>query len=223
MKKYAIYPIIMSVLALLGFVAVLILFAGAVEPLWGRMMLLIIPALFLGTVAIFAAKGKLGVASTTALTTVLSVALLLASIFYTFLLSVWTSTTVTIDVRYYSRAYGQVDDIKYVRNSFPKSIPSDAKDVKFSYSPQFLQGGEVFELSYTTTADKIAEWKAKLEYRATWVGSNEKWCNENGWSSDGIDATRYQLYLNGGFNHGEICYVLIDEAANRITFYYSVW
>lgn len=223
MKKYAIYPIIMSALALLGFVAVLILFAGAVEPLWGRMMLLVLPALSLGIVAFFAAKGKLGVASTTALTTVLSVVLLLASVFYTFLLAIWTSNTVTTDVRYYSRAYGQIDDVKYVRNTFPKTIPADAKDVEFSYSPQFLQGGEVFNLSYTTSAEKISEWKGKLEYRATWIGSNEKWCNENGWSFDGVDATRYQLYLNGGFNHGEICYVLIDEAANRITFYYSEW
>ncbi len=223
MKKYALYPIIMSAIALLGFVAVLILFAGAVEPLWWRMMFLIIPALSLGTVSIFALKGKLGVTGTTVLTTVLSIVLLLASIFYTVILSIWASTTVTTNPRYYSRAYDQIDDVKYVRNIFPKSIPADAKDVEFSYSPQFLQGGEVFELSYITSAEKISEWKAELGYKAAWVGSNEKWCNENGWSSDGIDATRYQLYWDGGFNHGEICYVLIDEGSNRITFYYSVW
>ena len=134
----------------------------------------------------------------------------------------WTFATVT-DVRYYSRAYEQIDDVKTVRNVFPKSIPADARGVEFSYSPQFLQGGEVFELTYTTSSETIAEWKALLEHNAVWVGSNEDWHNQNGWSSDGVDATRYQLYWDGGFNHGEMCYVLIEEESNRITFYYSNW
>ena len=59
--KYALYPIIMSICALLCFIAVLILFSGAVQPPWGRMMLLILPALLLGLLALCAAKGKLGV------------------------------------------------------------------------------------------------------------------------------------------------------------------
>ncbi len=223
MRKTFYYPIIMSVIALICFVGVLILFFDAVQPPWFGLMLLIIPAITLGTVAFLALKGKLSAGKTASLTTVLSIVLLIASIFYTLMLSIWTSTTVTTDVRYYSRAYAQIEDVKDVRDVFPKSIPAEAKKIEFSYSPQFLQGGEVFKLTYTTSAEKITEWKSKLEYNAVWVGSNEKWCNENGWSSDGIDATRYQLYWDGGFNHGEICYVLIDEVSNRITFYYSKW
>ena len=83
-RKYALYPIIMSACALLCFIAVVIVFAGVVQPLWGRMILLILPALILGIVAFFAAKGKLGASATTIWTTILSIVLLLASVFYFF-------------------------------------------------------------------------------------------------------------------------------------------
>ena len=74
-RKYALYPIIMSACALLCFIAVVIVFAGVVQPLWGRMAILVLPALILGVVAFFAVKGKLGVSATTIWTTILSIVL----------------------------------------------------------------------------------------------------------------------------------------------------
>lgn len=222
-RKYALYPIIMSICALLCFSVVLFLFAGAVQPLWGRIMLLVLPALLLGIVAFCAVSGKLDATSTTVWTTVLSIVLLLASVFYVCLLSVWTATTTTTDARYYSRAYAKIDELDAVQAVFPKSIPTDAKDVAFTYFPQFLQGGEVFELSYTTTDDAIRDWKTLLKEKAEWVGPNQNWHSENNWSFDGKNAMRFQLYWDGGFNHGEICYALMDEEMKQITFYYSRW
>ena len=222
-RKYAIYPTIMSACALLCFIVVIIAFAGVVQPLWGRMLLLILPALILGAVALFAAKGKLGVSATTIWTTILSIVLFLASVFYVILLGIWTATTTTTDIQYYTRAYAQIDEVDAVVEIFPKTIPADAKDVVFTYTPQFLQGGEIFELSYTTTNEKITEWTSLLIEEAEWIGSNHQWYSENNWSFDGVEATRYLLYWDGGFNHGEMCYVLIDESMERITFYYSIW
>lgn len=221
--KYALYPIIMSICALFCFIVVLILFSGAVQPLWGRMMILILPALLLGIIALCAAKGKLGVSATTIWTTILVIVLFLASAFYVSVLSVWTATTTTTDIKYYSRAYAQINEEDGVKEVFPKAIPADADDIAFTYFPQFLQGGEVFELSYTTTDKKLAEWTTILEREADWIGSNQKWHSENNWSFSGTDAMRYQLDWDGGFNHGEICYVLINAEMNRITFYYSQW
>ena len=222
-NKYALYPIIMSFCSLICFIVVLLFFATAVQPLWGKIMLLILPALILGVVAFCAVKGKLGVVATIVWTTTLSIVFLFISLFYIVFLSMETATTITTDIRYYSRAYAQIDELKEVREVFPKSIPTDAKNIEFSYMPQFLQGGEVFELSYTTTDDKLSEWSTLLEGNSEWVGSNQQWHNENDWSSDCVDATRYQLYCDGGFNHGEICYALISEELNQITFYYSIW
>jgi len=221
--KYALYPIVMSICALFCFILVLIVFSNAVQPLWGRIMLLILPALFLGIVAFCAAKGKLTPSATTIWTTVLVVVLFLASVFYVFILSVWTATTTTTDIKYYCRAYAQINEEDGVKEVFPKSIPADADDITFSYSPQFLQGGEVFELSYRATDEKLMEWAALLKNESDWIGSNQEWHTENNWSFNGIDTMRYQLDWDGGFNHGEMCYVLIDEEIGRITFYYSEW
>ena len=187
------------------------------------MMLLILPALFLGIVALCAAKGKLGVSATTIWTTVLVIVLFLASVLYVSILLVWTATTTTTDIKYYGRAYAQINEEDGVKEVFPKAIPADANDIVFTYFPQFLQGGEVFELSYTTTDEKLAEWAALLKRESEWIGSNQKWHTENNWSFHGVDTMRYQLDWDGGFNHGEMCYVLIDEETGRITFCYEEW
>ena len=180
------------------------------------MLILILPALILSFVAFFAVKGKLGVSATTIWTTILSIVLLLASVFYVFLLVIWTATTITTDIQYYSRAYAQIDEKDVVEKIFPEVIPADATDIVFTYTPQFLKGGEVFELSYTTTNEKLTEWTTLLQKEAEWISSNREWHSENNWSFDGVEATRYLLDWDGGFNHGEMCYVLIDDVLRFI-------
>ena len=53
-----------------------------------------------------------------------------------------------------------------VEKIFPEAIPADATDIVFTYTTQFLQGGEVFELSYTTTNEKLTEWTDILKKEA---------------------------------------------------------
>ena len=221
--KHALYPMIVSLIAFVCFAVVLVLFASTVQPLWGRLLLLIVPALVLGVVAWLAAKGKLGKSATAIWTTVLTVVLLLLSAFYVVMLYAWTATTTTTDVRYYSRAYHQIDDRDGVEDVFPASVPADAEEVSFIYHPQFLQGGEVFELSYTTTDEKLTQWKRMLREEAEWIGTNKEWEKDNGWFCDEDDGVLYQLSWDGGFYHGEICYVLINEETGCIKFYYSHW
>ncbi len=222
--NHALYPIIMSSCAFVCFLGVVLLMADTVQPLWGRTLLPLLPALILCAVGLFALKGKLNKNKTVILTTILAIVLFLASVFYFFLLSIWTATTETTDIRYYSRAYDEIDDEDGVKGIFPNVIPKFAADISFSYTPQFLQGGEVFELSYTTTDGDLSEWKSLLEKKAEWVGTNQQWHEENSRSIPGTDlSTRYHLYWDGGFNHGEMCYVLIDAETSRITFYYSEW
>ena len=122
MKKSAIYPIIMSSLALICFVAVLLFFSTFVQPPYLEASFLILPAVLLGAVAFCAAMGKISASLTAVLTTALSIVLLLASIFYVFLIGM--SFDNVTDVRYYSRAYAHLDDVKQVKSVFPKSIPS---------------------------------------------------------------------------------------------------
>jgi len=220
--KYALYPIIMSICAFVCFLGVVFIIAGAVQPRWGLTMVLMLPAVILGFVSVAAYKGKAGKAMTLILTTVLLLLLVPASMFYTLCLGFWISNETT-DIRYYTRAFAVVEDEDGVEGIFPEKIPADAKDIEFSYMPQVLQGGEVFELSYTTTDEKLAEWSVRLADEAEWVGSNKEWHESINWNFYDKDSTRYHLDWDGGYNHGEMCYVLIDEETNRITFYYSEW
>jgi len=177
----------------------------------------------LGSVGLLSLNGKLSMNKTVILTTILTIVLLLASMFYFFLLTIWTATTETTDIRYYSRAYDQIENEDGVEDVFPTRIPDDAENIDFSYTPQFLQGGEVFELSYTTTEEKLTEWKTVLTKEAEWIGSNKEWHEANHWGFHDEDSVRYHLDWDGGYNHGEWSYVLIDEDANRITFFYEDW
>lgn len=222
-QKHELYPMIMSICAFVCFLGVVVLMADTVQPLWGRTMLLLLPTVILGSVGLLSLNGRLSMNKTVILTTILTIVLLLASIFYFFLLTIWTATTETTDIRYYSRAYDQIEDEDGVEDVFPRRIPDDAENIDFSYRPQFLQGGEVFELSYTTTEEKLTEWKTVLTKEAEWIGSNKEWHEENHWGFHDEDSVRYHFDWDGGYNHGEMSYVLIDEEANRITFYYSEW
>jgi len=116
-KKYALYPLIMAVVAQLCF---LVIVTNTIQPLWGRTMILILPSLIFCTVGLFALSGKLSKDATIILTSVLTIFLFLASVFYVFLLSIWSANTETTDVRDYARAYDDIEDEKGVKNVFPK-------------------------------------------------------------------------------------------------------
>ncbi len=217
-NKFALYPIIMSILALLCAAVVIAAFAiDAVQPPLMELSLLLLPSLVLGAVALCAVKGRLGKPASFKLTTALSIMLLVLSALYLFLLSMTVATTETTDTRYYSRACAEIEDEEGVA-VFPKCIPENAQDVSFIYHPQFLQGSELLELSYTTTEDKLAEWISTLERKAVWTGKKEERHTSNNLSAD---ATIYEIYWNGEYNHSDICYVAIDKRAKQITFHYS--
>lgn len=220
-NKHAIFPITLAGLAFLCFLFIAGMMSSVVQPLWGKTMVLALPSLILALVGFLAFKGKLDSRRTKNLTAVLSVILVAASFAYMLFLSIWTATTETTDVKLYERAYQVIGDEDGVEGIFPKEIPADVENAAFRYHPQFLQGGEVFELSYTTTAEVLSDWDEFLKDNAKWVGSNEEW-QINHWGYGDEEATRYQLYWEDG-NHGETAYVLIDLTQNRITFFYEDW
>ena len=222
-NRYAMFPIIMAGAALLCFLVLFFHMTSAVQPLLGQVMVLILPFLILSTVAALALKGRLDRRKTIIVTCVLSITLVIASFVYTVFLSVLTATTVTTDVTFYTAAYEQIDEEDGVEGIFPAKLPADAEDISFLYHPQFLQGGEWFELSYTTTANALSDWKAFLTSKAEWSGPNREWEQMNHIGFYGEDSMRYQLHWDGGFNHGEMAYVLIDPTQNRITFHYEGW
>ena len=51
----------------------------------------------------------------------------------------------------------KIEDRNGVKGVFPQAVPTDAKAVSFRYNSAFLQGGEVFKLSYTVTEGKMSQ------------------------------------------------------------------
>lgn len=226
MKKFSnrsLFPFLMGTLALMCFLAVALVLSFSVVPPWGRMLPLILPAVSLFVIAFMSQKEKLSGRMTVVLTLIASVVLLTASFFYTVLLCVWTATADVENVKYYPKAYSQIKDGEAVEGIFPEAVPEGAEEVYFHYNAPFLQGGEMFELSYTASAGELSQWEDFLESKSEWVGSNEDWHRMNNWGFIGEDSTRYQLYWDGGYNHGEWSYVLINPSSSRITFRYEDW
>ena len=93
--RRAAFPFVMCGLAFACFLLVLAFMAKTVQPLWGRTLLLLLPSLLLFGVGVLARKGIPGPEKTAAVTAILTVVLLLLSIGYVFLLSIWTATTTT--------------------------------------------------------------------------------------------------------------------------------
>ena len=220
-NKHAIFPIVMAALAFLCFAFIAFSVAISVQPLWGRTMVLLLPSLILAFVAFLACKGKISPRAAENLTVFLSIVLIIGSFIYTIFLSVSMATTETTDVKFYTNAYRQINHEDSVNGVFPEKLPADAEEVSFRYHPQFLQGGEVFELSYTTSAEILSDWTAFLKDKAEWIGTNGEWHQTyRGYGEEG--AVRYQLYWEDG-NHGKEAHVLIDPYSNRITFFYEDW
>ena len=221
--KVWLLPFAAGGLAFVCFLAVMGFMAAAVQPLWGRTLVLLLPALVFCGVGAAARKGKLDPRAAAALTAVLAAVFLLLSVFYVFFLSIWTATTVTTGVKYYARAYAQIDGNEAVSAHFPASVPEDAREIEFYYTPRFLQGGEVFRLSYRATEDELARRSGLLQAAAEWSGPDEDWFRLHRQVGGHADSLRFQLFGSGFSNHGEECCVLIDPADGRIEFYYSNW
>ncbi len=223
-RKPTLFPLIMATAALLCFLAVVAAFAVyVVQPPWGALSLLLLPALILGAVCRGAYTGKLPADHVTGTTVGLSALFLFLSGGYLVFLLMLSSTTVTTHPLYYPRALAVIRHHPGVEAVFPERIPAEAEEVDFTYWPAFLQGGECLRLSLTLPEEALAEWTARLESAATWMGSDKAWHTENQWSGGEPDATRYLLYWDGGFNHGKWSYVLIYPTTRRITFFFEDW
>lgn len=221
--KHALFPFIIGILAFVCFLLVVLIFAvNTVQPPWGPILILLIPSLVFCVIGFLAWKGILSYKKTTVLTIILTIVFLVLSAFYVITL-MFLSAGATTETKYYERAYHQIVNNEYVKDYFPASIPEDARDVSFYYTPQFLQGGEEFRLSYITTEEKISEWTALLNDAAEWIGSDGEWhqINHRGFSDS--DSIRYHLYWDGGYNHGKECYVLVDSPTCKIEFIYEHW
>lgn len=131
---------------------------------------------------------------------------------------------------------------------FPRPIPEDATDIRFSFAPAFLQGGAHIQLRYTTDPATISSLYARFSKKATrtLIGGNK---NRHMNAKDGMPTTSfftsgsddrdfpddYELlcldqvieqedrppgsYWNHGASHG----VAISKKRNAIVYWAELW
>jgi hypothetical protein len=66
-------------------------------------------------------------------------------------------TTEVTNVMKYDNILNDYWSNSYLVSHFPRPIPSDANNIKFSFLPSFLQGSAHIQLRYSTSSNKIAE------------------------------------------------------------------
>ena len=220
-KRFVILPLVLAVLALLCFCAAfLILTYGVIKPLYDRILLLLLPTLIFLIIAYMGWEGTFTAKASTIITVFTAVVSLLGSIIFGVMLIFETAATSVTDPAYYVRIVQQLQGrpgLEY----FPDTLPDNAK---LYYTPQFLQGGEVFEVSLSMEEPDLRALCDTLEDAAQWYG------DKNGYlkltyhrlSSMKDSDTIYVLYQKGD-NHGEEAYVLVSPSDRKVTFYYSHW
>ena len=128
-EKAGLLPFTAGGLALSCFLLVAGVMATAVQPLWGRTLVLLLPALVFFAVGAAARKGSLSPRAAAVLTAVLAAVFFFLSLCYVFLLSIWTATTVTTEVKYYTRALAQIDSNEEAGVQFGAPVAEGARDV----------------------------------------------------------------------------------------------
>ena len=108
-----------------------------------------------------------------------------------------SATTEVTNVRRYDVVLNDWSNSDLVGH-FPRPIPSDAKDVKFSFLPGFLQGGAHIQLRYSVSPDTISDLHSRFSKMKTksFIGGDK---NGHMNMKEGMPTTFF--YTSGSDNH----------------------
>lgn len=143
-------------------------------------------------------------------------------------------------------AINLITDTKYYKDKvnghllevFPKDIPTNAEEVNFFYSPDFLQGGSSIALYYIDKDMTIDKFDEKYKFKAEWVGYFEDYNDKDGLLTGAFlntpaqynNENDYIIYLvnsrcdNSGYcNHGNFLFTSFNKNTNEIIFKSENW
>lgn len=238
--KKAPFPSIMAVISFVLFIVVyLFTTMTSIEPYYFAGLIYAFPFICFGIITFFTVTEKLKTVASSVIMGILIFVLGFAMLFALFFMSFDAATNVTMDVGKYSRVLKLTD---YPNNTltkhFPDKIPSNTKNIVFSYNPAFLQGGENFNLKFETDLDSIKEYIDEFSQSAKWIGkSSDSEAEKNGVFSGSFsmlgytdlpeDFTIYLIdskpYHPNDWNHGELSLAAISKQRNEIIFLAEDW
>jgi hypothetical protein len=238
--KKAPFPSIMTIISFVLFIGIY-LFATvkSIEPYYFEGLIFAMPFVCFGIITFFTLTEKLKIVASSVITGILIFVLGFAMLFALFFMSFDAATTVTMDIDKYERVLKLTD---YPNNPltkyFPRKIPSNTKNIIFSYNPAFLQGGENFNFKFETDSDSIKNYIDEFSQKAKWIGElSDSEAEKNGVFSGAFSMLGYTdlpedftIYLIDSkpyhpydWNHGELSLVAISKQRNEIIFLAEDW
>ena len=238
--KKAPFPAIMTIICFALFIAVyLFMTVTAIEPYYFEGLLFAVPFVCFGVITFFTVTGKLRIAASFVISSILIVVLGLAAVFTFVFIACDAATTETTDISKYERVlkltgYPNNPLTKY----FPDKIPNNAKNSVFEYNPAFAQGGENFDLKFEADSDSMKNYMDEFSRKAKWIGiSSDSEAENNGIFSSTFtvigytdlpkDFTIYLIdskpYHTRNWNHGRISLAAISRQRNEIIFHAENW
>ncbi len=233
-------PVVSAVLTALAFVCFLVVYWevtwGSVVPRYTAGLLFAIPFVFLLLLTFLGWYGRMSPLVTDVLSCLLAPFFVISAFFLLFFLSLTDSTITKPD--YYPHALRTMENT----DGFPEEIPENARNVRFYYTPQILQGSHVVALAFVTDEETISSYEVKLEEIATWQGTWTKMLEtelnvvypdilHQGRSgspdveSDIQDFAIYHLYSTKfrGANHAVSCCAFVNPDTCEVAFVYEQW
>lgn len=200
-RKLPVFPVIMTVLAFICFVLVYFFVAYCfIIPQYAKGLLFAIPFAVLLILTICAYFGKVRKEAAAGITAVLSFVFIASAFVLLMFLSFTEGTRAVEDPAYYERALTRSSVQNCTDGNellLPQNIPDNAEDVVFYYTPQVLQGGEIFFISFKTDDRALDAYENELTQYALWSGTYEQ----------AISADMNILYphtLRGQFDYGKL-------------------
>lgn len=147
--------------------------------------------------------------------------------FFVSVLSATSETNAYKDYKRLLRATGYPDNP--LLTVFPASVPANAHDVEFRYTPRLLQGGEVWSLGYKTDISELIGREENFRSKAVWIGKpSDPAAEENGIHTVLTDDfTVYLLYRKpykeNNWNHGSISMAAVSIEKQKLLFYAEDW
>ena len=154
--------------------------------------------------------------------------------------------TPVTDVGKYNAVVSRFDE--NLVSHFPRPIPSDAREVRFSFLPGFLQGGAHIQLRYSTSPDKIVglyDRFSAIRTKSVFGGDKTDHINSEektlttyfyrSGSSDDRFPDDYEIMILdkiptkgereqfGYWNHGQCHGVAISKKRNEIVYWAEEW
>jgi hypothetical protein len=211
--------------------------AGSIVPQWTYILIAAIPMLVFLTIFLLSLTGKMKGTFSNVITAILFFLFLLGGVFNIVLLEVSASTTATYNIKYYTRflkRYGYPDS--YV-GCFLKEVPENVVEARFYECPQFLQGGSNFYLYLRYEEEPFQDEVHKLNDSAMkkipGSSKDSEYYLTTGFQyifelPSNVGSLVYYIQENrggssGGWNHGAVSGVAVNEATKTIVYYAEQW